>query len=34
MSESNDKLGERDNWLADQIKANIEVLPKEYCKIM
>src|SRR6201999_3299203 len=30
MSESNGKLGERDNSLSDQIKANIEVLPKEY----
>jgi len=34
MSESNGKLGKRDNSLSDQIKANIEVLPKEYCKVM
>jgi len=34
MDESNNKLGERDNWLSDQIKANIEVPPKECCRIM
>ncbi|KLL03262.1 MAG: hypothetical protein MRERV_46c003 [Mycoplasmataceae bacterium RV_VA103A] len=34
MSESNGKLGEKDNWLSDRIKANIEVPPKEYCRIM
>jgi len=34
MNESNDKLGERSNKLSDDIKANIEVPPKEYCVIM
>jgi Lecithin retinol acyltransferase len=34
MSESNSKLGERDNWLSDRIKTNIEVPAKEYCRIM
>jgi len=34
MSESNNKLDEKDNWLSDQIKANIEVPPKEYCQVM
>ncbi|CAI2181527.1 16824_t:CDS:2, partial [Funneliformis geosporum] len=34
MNESNNKLGERSNKLADDIKANIEVPPKEHCRIM
>ena len=34
MNESNGKLGEKDNWLSDRIKANIEVPSKEYCRIM
>jgi len=34
MNESNDKLGERSNKLSDDIKANIEVPPKEHCRIM
>jgi hypothetical protein len=34
MIESNGKLGERNNTLAREIKANIEVPPKEPCRIM
>ena len=34
MSESNGKLGERDNSLSDQIKARIEVPTKQNCRIM
>jgi hypothetical protein len=34
MSESNDKLGEEDTWLSDRIKANIEIPPKQNCRIM
>lgn len=34
MDESNGKLGERSNELADDIKANIEIPSKEYCRIM
>ena len=34
MNESNGKLGEKDNWLSDRIKANIEVPSKDYCRIM
>jgi high-affinity Fe2+/Pb2+ permease len=34
MSESNGKLGEKDSWLSDRIKANIEVPTKKPCRIM
>jgi hypothetical protein len=37
MRESNGKLGEKSNWLSDEIKANIEVPPKQNewdCRIM
>ena len=34
MEECNNILGEKDNWLSDKIKTNIEVPPKDYCKIM
>jgi len=30
MSESNGKLGEKDDWLSERIKANIEVPPKQH----
>lgn len=34
MSESNGRLGEKDNWLSKEIKDNIEVPAKEYCRVM
>lgn len=34
IRECNEILNERDNWLYEKITANIEVPPKETCRIM